>query len=353
MRLQELSLFRCLIGILRRARTLAQIRRPKPPLHRYRCPHDRPRINCHGGTESRRLLPGNPLRSRVRNSEVWYKAGTQTQSALAVALAGYVETVPLIIWCAYSSFTALLLLFRHVKNRGHLPRSFQRAAKKLAIYAVLLALPWSSLGVLYLGSLPEDQELILVALGIGMAACATVLLSAIPRAAFIYTSVILIPTACKCLHFSQKSYLLLGTLALSYWGCLAVLIAKTARDIKEHHDAELALAERDLQLALAARAGLVGSYAYDATTETVQISPGYAAIHGLPEGTTEITRSEWLAHVHPQDVQRLQVFRSEALGNGRGEYNVDYRIVRRDGEVRWIESRGVIGSDTIARRLIG
>src|SRR5262249_53758970 len=61
-----------LIGILRRARTLAQIRRPKPPLHRYRCPHDRPRINCHGGTESRRLLPGNPLRSRVRNSEVWY-----------------------------------------------------------------------------------------------------------------------------------------------------------------------------------------------------------------------------------------------------------------------------------------
>src|SRR5262245_9390168 len=72
MRLQELSLFRCLIGILRRARTLAQIRRPKPPLHRYRCPHDRPRINCHGGTESRRLLPGNPLRSRVRNSEVWY-----------------------------------------------------------------------------------------------------------------------------------------------------------------------------------------------------------------------------------------------------------------------------------------
>src|SRR5215831_12792733 len=141
-------------------------------------------------------------------------------AVIAVALAGYVEPVPLIIWCAYSCFTALLLLFRHVKNRGHLPRSFQRAAKKLAIYAVLLALPWSSLGVLYLGSLPEGQELILVALGIGMAACATVLLSAIPRAAFIYMSVILIPTALKCLLFSQKSYLLLGTLALSYWGVL-------------------------------------------------------------------------------------------------------------------------------------
>jgi hypothetical protein len=41
-----------LIGILRRARTLAQIR-PQPPLHRYRCPHDRPRNNCHGG----RIMP--------------------------------------------------------------------------------------------------------------------------------------------------------------------------------------------------------------------------------------------------------------------------------------------------------
>ena len=276
-------------------------------------------------------------------------------AVIAVALAGSVEPLPLIVWCAYSCSSALLLLLRHVRNRGRLPRSFQRAAKKVTIYACFLALPWSSLGVLYLGSLPERQELILVALGIGMAACATVLLSAIPRAAFIYMSVILIPTAFKCLLLSDKGYMLLGTLALSYWGCLAALIAKTGRDIKERHEAELALAERDLQLALAARAGLVGSYAYDADTETVQISPGYAAIHGLPEGTTEITRNEWLAHVHPQDIERLQVFRREALGDRQGEYNVDYRIVRRDGEVRWIESRGVIlyGRNAHARRLIG
>jgi len=276
-------------------------------------------------------------------------------AVIAVALAGSVQPVPLIVWCAYSCSGALLLLLRHVLNRGRLPRSFQRAAKKVTIYAFLMALPWSSLGILYLGSLPQGKELILVALGIGMAACATVLLSAIPRAAFIYMSVILVPTALKCLLVSQKSYLLLGTLALSYWGCLAALIVKTGRDIKERHEAELALAERDLQLALAARAGLVGSYAYDANTETVQISSGYAAIHGLPEGTTEITRCEWLAHVHPQDVERLRVFRSEALRDRRGEYNVDYRIIRRDGEVRWIESRGVIlyGSNNRARRLIG
>jgi PAS domain S-box-containing protein len=129
----------------------------------------------------------------------------------------------------------------------------------------------------------------------------------------------------------------------------------TVQDITERKQAELALAERDLELRLASKAGLVGSYAYDTYTEIGQISPGYAAIHGLPEGTTEMTRSEWLARVHPEDVDRLQLCRSEALRERREEYKVDYRIVRHNGEVRWIESRVFIlyGSDATVHRLNG
>src|SRR5215813_4526873 len=129
----------------------------------------------------------------------------------------------------------------------------------------------------------------------------------------------------------------------------------TVQDITGRKSAERMLAERNLQLRLAAKTGLVGSYTSDIHTEIVQISPGYAAIYGLPEGTTEITRSEWLARVHPEDVERLQQLRSEALCERREEYNVDYRIFRRDGEVRWIESRVFIlyGSDTTAHRQNG
>ena len=64
-------------------------------------------------------------------------------------------------------------------------------------------------------------------------------------------------------------------------------------DISERKKAELALAERNVQLALAGKAGLVGTYAYDSNTDMMQVSEGYAAIHGLPEGTTESSRSEW------------------------------------------------------------
>ena len=65
-------------------------------------------------------------------------------------------------------------------------------------------------------------------------------------------------------------------------------------DISERKKAELALAERNIQLALAGKAALVGSYAYDTDTEIMQISEGYAAIHGFSEGTAEIGRSECL-----------------------------------------------------------
>ena len=110
-------------------------------------------------------------------------------------------------------------------------------------------------------------------------------------------------------------------------------------DVTERKQAEQALAERNIQLALAAKAGLVGSYAYDADTEIMQISDGYAAIHGFPEGTTEIARSECLAGVHPDDIGRVEQFRSEAFRERRREYNVEYRIIRAGGELRWVETR--------------
>jgi PAS domain S-box-containing protein len=54
--------------------------------------------------------------------------------------------------------------------------------------------------------------------------------------------------------------------------------SKIARDITERKKAELALAEGNIQLALAGKVALVGSYAYDTDTEIMRISEGYAAI---------------------------------------------------------------------------
>ncbi len=127
------------------------------------------------------------------------------------------------------------------------------------------------------------------------------------------------------------------------------------RDISERKRAELALAERTLQLALAAKAALVGSYSYDVSTDTLQVSEGYAALHDLPEGTTEITRADWQAGMHLEDLERVEEVRRRALRERLGEFETEYRIVRRDGEVRWIESRSFIcdGGDGSPQRVVG
>jgi PAS domain S-box-containing protein len=127
------------------------------------------------------------------------------------------------------------------------------------------------------------------------------------------------------------------------------------RDITEHKLAELALAERNLQLSLAGKAALVGSYAYDVATEVAQVSDGYVAMHGLAEGTQETTSSEWRARVPPEDLVRLKKIREQAYCERRSEYGVEYRIVRSGGEMRWIESRRFISYDSDGRpqRVVG
>jgi len=83
-------------------------------------------------------------------------------------------------------------------------------------------------------------------------------------------------------------------------------------DISGRKEAELALAERTMQLALAAKSAGVGSFAYDIDTERMQISAGYAAIHGFPDGITEIARGEWQLGVHAEDRVRWEALRSLA-----------------------------------------
>jgi PAS domain S-box-containing protein len=131
--------------------------------------------------------------------------------------------------------------------------------------------------------------------------------------------------------------------------------SKIARDISKRKEAELALAERNLHLALAESAALVGRVAYDVDSEKLQISAGYAAIHGFPVGTREITRSEWKAGVHPDDLARLEELRNDAFRTRSNEYSADYRIVRAGGEVRWIDARIFVSyrEDGHPQRIVG
>src|SRR5262249_22194642 len=61
------------------------------------------------------------------------------------------------------------------------------------------------------------------------------------------------------------------------------------RNITDRKEAERALADRNLQLSLAGKAALVGTFSYDVETGEIQASEGYGAVHGLPDGTGHTT----------------------------------------------------------------
>jgi PAS domain S-box-containing protein len=271
---------------------------------------------------------------------------------LAAALAGSVPTVELIVWCSYSYAIALVVLYRHVTNRERVPQSFRRATNRATIYALFLALPWSAMAVLHLGELAHGEELILVALGVGMAASGTILLSAVPVAAYAYMSGILIPGAVKCLAaLNQKGYLLLGLLAVSYWWFLAALIAKVTREIRERKQADIALNESEARLQEALMAGHVVAFTWDPRTGLSQRSANTPQILGLEQRAgADRQRNDFLARVHSDDRMGFAA-QVKALRPDNASYSVSFRFIRPDGQEVWLEETGKAEFDASGRFL--
>jgi PAS domain S-box-containing protein len=89
-------------------------------------------------------------------------------------------------------------------------------------------------------------------------------------------------------------------------------------------------------------------------TGAVTWSPGLEAIHGFPRGGFPGTFEAFRSEIHPEDRTRVL----EAIGAAaeqRRDHHVEYRIVRSDGAVRWVEGRGQVFCDDEGRpeRMVG
>ena len=273
-------------------------------------------------------------------------------TVFAVAVAGSIPARQLIPWCICSYTIALIVLYRHMRSRGRVPRHFQRATRRATIYAILLALPWSIMTILHWGELARDQEVILLALVAGMAASGTILLSAIPIAAFSYMSAILIPSAVKSLLFiNQKGYLFLGVLALSYWWLLAALIVKVSREISDRKRIDVAIKESEIRLQQTLTAGQMVAFNWNPETGISHRSENAAKSFGLePQDAAHGPGKDFLARVHPQDRKRFAAQIKE-LSPARPSYLASFRFIRPDGREAWFEETGRAEFDATGRHL--
>jgi PAS domain S-box-containing protein len=125
----------------------------------------------------------------------------------------------------------------------------------------------------------------------------------------------------------------------------------------ERARAELALQQREAELARVQRIGGVGGVDVDvAGGLTGRRSLEYLRLHGLPLDVRFESHEAWLQRIHPADRAQADAALRMALAGSDLTYESEYRIIRpSDGEERWIFAKADIERDPTGRpvRLIG
>jgi PAS domain S-box-containing protein len=74
--------------------------------------------------------------------------------------------------------------------------------------------------------------------------------------------------------------------------------------------------------------------------ERIWVSEKAGEIWGHPSGD-QFTRAEFFQNIHPDD-RELVVSNVRELEGGKNEFQLEYRILLKDGNVRWVHSRGKV-----------
>lgn len=115
--------------------------------------------------------------------------------------------------------------------------------------------------------------------------------------------------------------------------------AAIVRDISARQQAEAARRAQEQRLRLALEAATAGSFDWDITTGAIVLSPEHFTLLGLDPGNGTLTYQAWLDRVHPEDISQLEVALDHSLAERR-DIDLEYRIIRPDGTIRWINGRG-------------
>jgi PAS domain S-box-containing protein len=121
---------------------------------------------------------------------------------------------------------------------------------------------------------------------------------------------------------------------------------RAREDGQERTSGELERAQAWLELAQGV--AKIGTWDVDLVTGTTLWSHSVGEMLGV--GDAAPSDELFLSLIHPDDRERVDRELAEALALG-SDYDVDFRVVRRGGDVRWLISRGRVISDETGRRV--
>jgi PAS domain S-box-containing protein len=116
-----------------------------------------------------------------------------------------------------------------------------------------------------------------------------------------------------------------------------------------------ALAESEARFNRAVAAARMGTWEWDAVTDTLTGSPGRESLYGRAPGTLS-SREALVEAVHPEDRPLVaEAIRAAMAGERDGLYEAEFRTVWPDGTLRWLRTQGraEFGPDGAPRRISG
>jgi PAS domain S-box-containing protein len=130
---------------------------------------------------------------------------------------------------------------------------------------------------------------------------------------------------------------------------LPIYFISVIEDITDRIQAKRALRESEQRLRLALSAG-VGVWDCDLRAKAPALSPQYSRVFGQPP----LNHAEWFKLVHPDDRERVLAVARDSIDRV-SEWDAEYRLLRPDGSVRWLLSKGTVvcGDDGRPARMVG
>jgi len=127
-----------------------------------------------------------------------------------------------------------------------------------------------------------------------------------------------------------------------------VKISGIYQDITEQRRKEALLLEKDHILSESQRIAHIGSWSWDLEDKTVIWSEETCRIYGVDVLAFEPTKQSFVELIHPDDRVFMREWREQCLiGNAAAE--LEFRIIRPDGTVRFINGRGNVKRDVYGK----
>jgi PAS domain S-box-containing protein len=99
------------------------------------------------------------------------------------------------------------------------------------------------------------------------------------------------------------------------------------------------------RLATALKVAKAGAWYWELSDNKLDWTPEFEALFDYEPGSTQKTYSEWAQRIHPDDLHRVESIAQATIAGRLPQHRCEYRIVCRDGSIRWVDGIGEIGTD--------